>query len=66
MQGLETVLVRLAATVASSLVKPVVKSMVQPGTGAGLVADPVRPLPKPAPPEKLARVLSARIAHAHA
>ncbi|MEV5319001.1 NACHT domain-containing protein [Streptomyces sp. NPDC052687] len=66
MQGLETVLVRLAATVASSLVKPVVKPMVMPGTGAGLVADPVRPLPKPAPPEKLARVLSARIAHAHA
>ncbi|MGA4851426.1 NACHT domain-containing protein [Streptomyces sp. G5(2025)] len=57
MQGLETVLVRLAATVLATLAKTVVA----PHPGAGLVTARVRPLPKPAGPERLARVLSRRI-----
>jgi len=62
MQGLETVLVRLASTVLST----VAKSVLAPKPGAGLVADPVRPLPKQASPERLARVLSGRIGTAYA
>ncbi|MPY61209.1 NACHT domain-containing protein [Streptomyces spongiae] len=42
-----------------------VKSALTPKPGAGLVSDPVRPLPKPATPEKLARVLSGRVASAY-
>ena len=61
MQGLEVVLVRLASTVASTLAK----SVLTPRPGAGLVTDPVRPLPKPAGPEKLARVLGDRVASAY-
>ncbi|WP_255946586.1 NACHT domain-containing protein [Streptomyces odontomachi] len=62
MHGLEMVVVRLASTVAQT----VAKSVLTPKPGAGLVADPVRPLPKPAGPEKLARVLGERIASAYA
>ncbi|MGW3652147.1 NACHT domain-containing protein [Streptomyces sp. NPDC000878] len=62
MQGLEVVLVRLAATVAAT----VAKSALAPRPGAGLVSRPVRPLPKPPGPEKLARVLGDRIASAYA
>ncbi|MEV5083554.1 NACHT domain-containing protein [Streptomyces sp. NPDC056159] len=62
MHGLEAVVVRLASTVAQT----VAKSVLTPKPGAGLVADPVRPLPKPAGPEKLARVLEQRIASAYA
>jgi energy-coupling factor transporter ATP-binding protein EcfA2 len=62
MQGLEVVVVRLASTVVSA----VAKSMLRPSPGAGLVAKPVRPLPKPAGPEKLARVLGARITDGYA
>ncbi|MFF8592766.1 hypothetical protein ACF061_15190 [Streptomyces sp. NPDC015220] len=62
MHGLEAVVVRLASTVAQT----VAKSVLTPKPGAGLVADPVRPLPKPAGPEKLARVLGERIASAYA
>lgn len=58
MHGLEAVVIRLASTVA--------KSVLTPKPGAGLVADPVRPLPKPAGPEKLARVLGERIASVYA
>ncbi|MEU1515283.1 NACHT domain-containing protein [Streptomyces sp. NPDC005811] len=61
MQGLEVVVVRLASTVAST----VARSVLKPGPGAGLVPDPVRPLPRPAGPEKLARVLGGRIADGH-
>ncbi|MFF8654556.1 NACHT domain-containing protein [Streptomyces huasconensis] len=57
MQGLETALVRLAVTALSTLAR----SVVTPQPGAGLVTGRVRPLPKPASPERLARVLSARI-----
>ncbi|MFI6439768.1 NACHT domain-containing protein [Streptomyces sp. NPDC050759] len=62
MQGVELVLVRLASTVAQT----VAKSVLAPRPGAGLVPDPLRPLPKPAGPERLARVLSGRIAGAYA
>ncbi|MFI2615523.1 NACHT domain-containing protein [Streptomyces sp. NPDC018584] len=61
MQGLETVLVRLAATVLATLAKTVVA----PQPGAGLVTARVRPSPKPAGPERLARVLSRRMADAY-
>ncbi|MEV0254399.1 NACHT domain-containing protein [Streptomyces sp. NPDC050732] len=57
MQGLETVLVRLAATALGTLAKAVMT----PRPGAGLVTARVRPMPQPAGPEKLARVLSRRI-----
>ncbi|WP_442818488.1 NACHT domain-containing protein [Streptomyces sp. NBC_01320] len=62
MHGLEAVVVRLASTV----VQTVAKSMLTPKPGAGLVTDPVRPLPKPAGPEKLARVLEQRIVSGYA
>ncbi|MEU8954636.1 NACHT domain-containing protein [Streptomyces sp. NPDC048518] len=62
MQGLETVLVRLASTVLTALAKPALT----PPPGAGLVTARVRPLPKPAGPEKLARVLAGRIEDAYA
>ncbi|OLZ64223.1 ATP-binding protein [Streptomyces sp. IMTB 2501] len=62
MHGLEAVVVRLASTVAQT----VAKTVLTPKPGAGLVADPVRPLPKPAGPEKLARVLAERITAAYA
>ncbi|MFD6288735.1 NACHT domain-containing protein [Streptomyces sp. NPDC060205] len=61
MQGLEMVLVRLASTVASALAK----SLLTPKRGAGLVSAPVRPLPGPASPDRLAKVLSARISAAY-
>ncbi|SFG66838.1 NACHT domain-containing protein [Streptomyces mirabilis] len=62
MHGLEVVVVRLASTVAQT----VAKSVLAPRPGAGLAAEPVRPLPKPAGPERLARVLGERIASAYA
>ncbi|MEV5440370.1 NACHT domain-containing protein [Streptomyces sp. NPDC052682] len=62
MQGLELVLARLASTVAATLAK----SVLAPRPGAGLVTGPLRPLPKPAGPDRLARVLSGRIASAYA
>ncbi|MFI1769150.1 NACHT domain-containing protein [Streptomyces sp. NPDC020800] len=62
MHGLEVVIVRLASTVAQT----VAKSVLTPKPGAGLVADSVRPLPKPAGPEKLARVLGERIVSSYA
>jgi len=62
MHGLEMVVVRLASTVAQT----VAKSVLAPAPGAGLVADPVRPLPKPAGHQKLARVLGERISAGYA
>ncbi|WP_409238805.1 NACHT domain-containing protein [Streptomyces sp. PA5.6] len=62
MQGLETVLVRLAATALGTIAKAVVT----PRPGAGLVAARVRPLPRPAGPERLARVLAGRIEEKYA
>ncbi|MEU6589457.1 NACHT domain-containing protein [Streptomyces sp. NPDC046881] len=62
MHGLETLLLRLATTVASSAAK----SLFTAKPGAGLVPDRVRPLPGPAAPEKLARVLAERISSRYA
>lgn len=62
MHGLETVLVRLAATVLGA----VAKAVVTPRPGAGLVTARVRPVPRPAGPEKLARVLAGRIEEKYA
>nr|WP_046500789.1 NACHT domain-containing protein [Streptomyces odonnellii] len=39
----------------------VAKSVLLPKPGAGLVASPVRPLPKPASPDRLAKVLAGRL-----
>ncbi|MEU3664501.1 NACHT domain-containing protein [Streptomyces sp. NPDC032940] len=61
MHGLEAVVVRLATTVVSV----VAKSILTAKPGAGLVADPLRSLPKPAGTEKLARVLVERITTAY-
>ncbi|MFC0849085.1 NACHT domain-containing protein [Streptomyces noboritoensis] len=55
---MEVALLRLAGTVVST----VAKSFLSPKPGAGLVSAPVRPLPKPAPPERLAKVLGRRLA----
>lgn len=57
MAGLEVALVRLATTVLGT----VVKSLLAPKPGAGLVPDPVRPLPRPAKPDRLAKVLGGRL-----
>ncbi|MFJ2094853.1 NACHT domain-containing protein [Streptomyces sp. NPDC087901] len=62
MQGLEVALVRLATTVLGA----VAKSLVAPKPGAGLVLDPVRPLPRPAKPGRLARVLGGRLEESYA
>ncbi|MEV6553389.1 NACHT domain-containing protein [Streptomyces sp. NPDC051597] len=62
---MEVAFLRLAGTVAST----VAKSLLSPRPGAGLVAGPVRPavrpLPKPASPERLAKVLGRRLADAY-
>ncbi|MFE6661969.1 NACHT domain-containing protein [Streptomyces sp. NPDC057697] len=62
MQGLEVALVRLATTVIGT----VARSLVTPRPGAGLVPDPVRPLPRPAGPDRLARVLGDRLERSYA
>ncbi|MFG2623360.1 NACHT domain-containing protein [Streptomyces sp. NPDC048473] len=61
MQGLEVAMLRLATTVIGT----VTKSMVAPKPGAGLVPDPVRPLPRPAKPDRLAKVLGGRLAQSY-
>ncbi|MFE7128741.1 NACHT domain-containing protein [Streptomyces sp. NPDC057617] len=55
--SLEVVVARLAGTVVGA----VAKSVLLPKPGAGLVASPVRPLPKPASPDRLAKVLAGRL-----
>ncbi|MGW1654248.1 NACHT domain-containing protein [Streptomyces atratus] len=62
MQGLEVAMLRLATTVIGT----VTRSLVAPKPGAGLVPDPVRPLPRPAKPDRLARVLGGRLAESFA
>lgn len=62
MQGLEVALVRLATTVIGT----VARSLVTPKPGAGLAPDPVRPLPRPAKPDRLARVLGGRLEESYA
>ncbi|WP_443069263.1 NACHT N-terminal Helical domain 1-containing protein [Streptomyces sp. NBC_01362] len=61
MQGLEVALVRLATTVIGT----VTRSLLTPKPGAGLVPDPVRPLPRPAKPDRLAKVLGGRLAESY-
>ncbi|WP_438294539.1 NACHT domain-containing protein [Streptomyces sp. HUAS TT7] len=61
MPGLEVVVLRLASTVVST----VAKSALAPRPGAGLVAGPLRPLPKPASPDRLAKVLGHRLEEAY-
>ncbi|MFF2326192.1 MULTISPECIES: NACHT domain-containing protein [unclassified Streptomyces] len=62
MQGLEVAVVRLATTVIGT----VAKSLMTPKPGAGLVPDPVRPLPRPAKPDRLAKVLGGRLTQSYA
>ncbi|WP_405688872.1 NACHT domain-containing protein [Streptomyces sp. NBC_00057] len=62
MQGLEVAMFRLATTVIGT----VTRSLVTPKPGAGLVPDPVRPLPRPAKPDRLAKVLGGRLAQSYA
>ncbi|MER5553863.1 NACHT domain-containing protein [Streptomyces sp. NPDC002793] len=57
MSGTEVALIRLATTVIGS----VAKSLLTPRPGAGLVPDPVRPLPRPAKPDRLVEVLGGRL-----
>lgn len=62
MAGMEVALVRLATTVLGT----VAKSLLAPKPGAGLVPDPVRPLPRPAKPDRLAKVLGGRLEASYA
>ncbi|WP_328867540.1 NACHT domain-containing protein [Streptomyces sp. NBC_00304] len=59
---MEVALVRLATTVLGT----VAKSLLAPKPGAGLVPDPVRPLPRPAKPDRLAKVLGGRLEASYA
>ncbi|MFE5618528.1 NACHT domain-containing protein [Streptomyces sp. NPDC056463] len=58
MQGLEVALARLAGTVLGA----VARAVIAPRKGAGLVPSPLRPLPRPAGPDRLAKVLGGRLA----
>ncbi|MGW4362679.1 NACHT domain-containing protein [Streptomyces californicus] len=62
MSGTEVALLRLATTVAGAAAK----ALLTPRPGAGLVPDPVRPLPQPAKPDRLARVLAGRLSESYA
>ncbi|MGW1865762.1 NACHT domain-containing protein [Streptomyces mauvecolor] len=61
MPGLEVVVLRLAGTVVSAAAKAVLA----PRPGAGLVPAPLRPLPKTASPDRLAKVLGQRLTEAY-
>ncbi|MFH9198270.1 NACHT domain-containing protein [Streptomyces anulatus] len=62
MSGTEVALLRLATTVIGAAAK----ALLTPRPGAALVPDPVRPLPRPAKPDRLAKVLAGRMADAFA
>ncbi|MFB8074787.1 NACHT domain-containing protein [Streptomyces californicus] len=62
MSGTEVALLRLATTVAGAAAK----ALLTPRPGAGLVPDPVRPLPGPAKPDRLAKVLAGRLSESYA
>ncbi|MFC8626473.1 NACHT domain-containing protein [Streptomyces anulatus] len=62
MSGTEVALLRLATTVIGAAAK----ALLTPRPGAGMVPDPVRPLPRPAKPDRLAEVLAGRMAAAFA
>ncbi|WP_198943997.1 NACHT domain-containing protein [Streptomyces sp. CB03234] len=59
---MELLVTRLAGTVLST----VARSILAPRAGAGLVDRPVRPLRRPPKPDRLAKVLSRRLAEAYA
>ncbi|MFJ4836517.1 NACHT domain-containing protein [Streptomyces sp. NPDC088746] len=62
MSGTEVALIRLATTVIGT----VARSLLTPRPGAGLVPDPVRPLPRPAKPDRLVEVLGGRLTERYA
>ncbi|WP_228926706.1 NACHT domain-containing NTPase [Streptomyces sp. DH7] len=62
MSGTEVALLRLATTVIGAAAK----ALLTPRPGAGLVPDPVRPVPRPAKPDRLAKVLAGRMADSFA
>ncbi|MFZ4268934.1 NACHT domain-containing protein [Streptomyces arboris] len=62
MPGTEVALIRLATTVIGAAMK----ALLTPRPGAGLVPDPVRPLPRPAKPDRLAKVLAGRMSESYA
>ncbi|MFE7462127.1 NACHT domain-containing protein [Streptomyces sp. NPDC057554] len=62
MSGTEVALIRLATTVAGAAAK----ALLTPRPGAGLVTDPVRPLPRPPKPDRLAEVLARRMSESYA
>ncbi|MFH8760128.1 NACHT domain-containing protein [Streptomyces atroolivaceus] len=62
MTGTEVALIRLATTVIGT----VARSLLAPRPGAALVPDPVRPLPRPAKPDRLVKVLGRRLAERYA
>ncbi|WP_424921685.1 NACHT domain-containing protein [Streptomyces sp. wa1] len=62
MSGTEVALIRLATTVIGT----VARSLLAPRPGAGLVPDPVRPLPRPAKPDRLVKVLGGRLTERYA
>ncbi|MFJ9640399.1 NACHT domain-containing protein [Streptomyces sp. NPDC101178] len=62
MAGTEVALLRLAATVIGAATR----ALLTPRPGAGLIPDPVRPLPRPAKPDRLARVLAGRMSESYA
>ncbi|RLV65742.1 Large ATP-binding protein [Streptomyces sp. CBMAI 2042] len=62
MSGTEVALIRLATTVLGAAAKV----LLTPRPGAGLVPDPVRPLPRPAKPDRLAKVLAGRMSESYA
>ncbi|MEU8704722.1 NACHT domain-containing protein [Streptomyces sp. NPDC048565] len=62
MTGTEVALLRLATTVVGAAAR----ALLAPRPGAALVPDPVRPLPRPAGPERLVRVLGGRLTERYA
>lgn len=62
MSGTEVALLRLATTVVGAAAK----ALLTPRPGAGLVPDPIRPLPRPAKPDRLAKVLAGRVSESYA
>lgn len=62
MSGTEVALIRLATTVLGAATK----ALLTPRPGAGLVPDAVRPLPRPAKPDRLAKVLAGRMSESYA
>ncbi|MER8260106.1 NACHT domain-containing protein [Streptomyces albidoflavus] len=62
MTGQEVALMRLAVTVAGAIARSLLTSR----PGAALTPDPVRPLPRPAKPDRLVRVLGGRLTERYA